>query len=188
LLGFSFRHRHSYVAQYLSLAILTIGLTTLLGCDDLLAAFTCGSSFTWDGFFNKQTEDSVFSSVIDTLFNVAAFFAGAWMLFGPFHSNVQSGTRCDGSGSSLEIGREGVCVASCRPFTRFADAGVGLIDRCVSICTFLHTYLKPTHFSTIDFFVNTTNSQPIRLNAIHPASFDASRECKHSQSYNTYQY
>jgi sodium/hydrogen antiporter len=51
----------------LSLAILTIGLTTILGCDDLLAAFACGTSFAWDGFFNKQTEESVFSSVIDTL-------------------------------------------------------------------------------------------------------------------------
>ena len=109
-LGFSFRHlmkfcqrhdlidRHSYVAQYLSLAILTIGVTTILGCDDLLAAFACGTSFAWDGFFNKQTEESVFSSVIDTLFNVAAFiFVGAWMPFGQFHLHVQSGTEAMGA-------------------------------------------------------------------------------------------
>jgi sodium/hydrogen antiporter len=90
--------RQSYVAQYLSLAILTIGLTTLLGCDDLLAAFACGTSFAWDGFFNRQTEESVFSSVIDTLFNVAAFiFVGAWMPFGQFHLNVQNGI--DGMGA-----------------------------------------------------------------------------------------
>ncbi|KDR83246.1 hypothetical protein GALMADRAFT_134731 [Galerina marginata CBS 339.88] len=97
ILGFSFRHlmkfcqrhdlidRHSYVAQYLSLAMLTIGLTTLLGSDDLLAAFFCGTAFAWDGFFNRQTEESVFSSVIDTLFNVAAFiYVGAWMPFSAF--------------------------------------------------------------------------------------------------------
>ncbi|EDR03541.1 uncharacterized protein LACBIDRAFT_253237 [Laccaria bicolor S238N-H82] len=97
LLGFSFRHlmkfcqrhdlidRHSYVAQYVSLAMLTIGVTTLLGSDDLLAAFFCGTAFAWDGFFNRQTEESVFSSVIDTLFNVAAFiFVGAWMPFNKF--------------------------------------------------------------------------------------------------------
>ena len=75
------RDRQSYVAQYLSLAILAIGLTTLLGTDDLLDAFSCGTSFAWDGFFeiNKQTEESIFSSVIDILFNVAAFiFVGAW--------------------------------------------------------------------------------------------------------------
>ncbi|KAF9564192.1 Sodium/hydrogen exchanger, partial [Agrocybe pediades] len=99
MLGFAFRHlmkfcqrhdlidRHSYVAQYVSLAILTIGLTTLLGSDDLLAAFCCGTAFAWDGFFNKQTEESVFSSVIDTLFNVAAFiYVGAWMPFNQFQN------------------------------------------------------------------------------------------------------
>ena len=87
-----FIDRQSYVAQYLSLAILTIGLTTLLGSDDLLAAFACGTSFAWDGFFNKQTEESVFSSVIDTLFNVAAFiFVGAWMPFGSFHVHIEHG-------------------------------------------------------------------------------------------------
>lgn len=97
LLGFGFRHlmkfcqrhdlidRHSYVAQYMSLAILSIGVTTLLGSDDLLAAFFCGTAFAWDGFFNRQTEESVFSSVIDTLFNIAAFiFVGAWMPFSKF--------------------------------------------------------------------------------------------------------
>ena len=111
LLGYSFRHlmkfcqrydlidRHSYVAQYLSLAILTIGVTTLLGCDDLLAAFACGTAFAWDGFFNKQTEESVFSSVIDTLFNVAAFiFVGAWMPFNQFHLHIQTGTTSDAMG------------------------------------------------------------------------------------------
>lgn len=40
---------------------------------DLLAAFACGTSSAWDGFFNKQTEESVFSSIVDTLFNVSAF-------------------------------------------------------------------------------------------------------------------
>ncbi|ESK83719.1 na+ h+ exchanger 1 [Moniliophthora roreri MCA 2997] len=78
--------RHSYVAQYISLALLTIGVTTLLGSDDLLAAFSCGAAFAWDGFFNRQTEEAVFSSVIDLLFNIASFvFVGAWMPFGAFN-------------------------------------------------------------------------------------------------------
>jgi sodium/hydrogen antiporter len=61
LLGVGFRHlmkfcerrdlidRKSIVAQYVSLAILSIGATTLLGSDDLLAAFACGCGFAWDG-------------------------------------------------------------------------------------------------------------------------------------------
>jgi hypothetical protein len=77
--------RQSYVAQYVSLALLTIGVTTLIGSDDLLAAFACGTAFAWDGFFNKQTEAAVFSSVIDLLFNIAAFvFVGAWTPFSSF--------------------------------------------------------------------------------------------------------
>ncbi|KAF8905184.1 Sodium/hydrogen exchanger family-domain-containing protein [Gymnopilus junonius] len=102
LLGFVFRHlmkfcqrhdlidRNSYVAQYISLTMLTVGVTTLLGADDLLAAFFCGTVFAWDGFFNRQTEESVFSSVIDTLFNVAAFiYVGAWMPFDKFQDPQQ---------------------------------------------------------------------------------------------------
>ena len=80
--------RQSYVAQYISLAMLTLGVTTLLGSDDLLACFSCGVAFAWDGFFNKQTEEAVFSSVIDLLFNVTAFvYVGAWMPFASFHDS-----------------------------------------------------------------------------------------------------
>ena len=67
--------RKSYVAQYVSLALFSVGTTTLLGSDDLLAAFASGTAFAWDGFFNKQTEDSAFSSVIDLLFNIAGTFS-----------------------------------------------------------------------------------------------------------------
>jgi NhaP-type Na+/H+ or K+/H+ antiporter len=103
LIGIGFRHlmkycerkdlidRQSYVAQYVSLAMFTIGVTTLLGSDDLLAAFASGTAFAWDGFFNKQTEQSVFSSVIDLLFNVTAFvYIGAWMPFNEFNSSTTS--------------------------------------------------------------------------------------------------
>jgi len=99
LIGISFRYlmkfcernnlidRQSYVAQYISLAVLTIGVTTLLGSDDLLSAFACGTAFAWDGFFNRQTEESVFSSVIDLLFNIATFvYVGAWMPFNDFRN------------------------------------------------------------------------------------------------------
>jgi sodium/hydrogen antiporter len=57
----------------------------LIGSDDLLASFVCGTSFAWDGFFKKQTEESSFSSVIDLLFNIAAFiYVGTWMPFASF--------------------------------------------------------------------------------------------------------
>lgn len=79
--------RQSYVAQYVSLAILSIGICTLLGSDDLLAAFACGCAFAWDGAFNKATEDSVFSNVVDLLFNCTAFiYIGAIIPFTDFNN------------------------------------------------------------------------------------------------------
>ena len=103
ILGYSIRHlmkfcerkdvidRQSYVAQYISLALLTVGTSTLLGTEDLLASFACGTAFSWDGFFNRQTEASVFSSVVDLLLNSAAFvYVGAWMPFDSFSDKTLS--------------------------------------------------------------------------------------------------
>ncbi|KAL5528415.1 hypothetical protein ACEPAF_7551 [Sanghuangporus sanghuang] len=69
--------RESFVAQYLTLAIFTIGIANTLGPDDLLSAFAAdrcpGSAVSWDGHFNACTEDKVFSSVIDLVLNCACF-------------------------------------------------------------------------------------------------------------------
>ena len=40
-----FIDRESYVAQYLALALFTIGVVSTLGSDDLLAAFAAGALF-----------------------------------------------------------------------------------------------------------------------------------------------
>jgi sodium/hydrogen antiporter len=103
LLGYAFRHlmkfcerrelidRQSYVAQYVSLALLSNGLATILGSDDLLASFACGTAFAYDGWFNKKTEESMFSNVIDLLFNCACFiYIGAWIPFKDFNNPVLS--------------------------------------------------------------------------------------------------
>jgi hypothetical protein len=37
-----FVDRESFVAQYLALAVFTIGITSTIGSDDLLAAFAAG--------------------------------------------------------------------------------------------------------------------------------------------------
>jgi NhaP-type Na+/H+ or K+/H+ antiporter len=100
-IGWGFRHLmkfcqrndfidwQSYVAQYISLALLTISITTMLGSDDLLAAISCGTVFALDGFFNRQTEESVFGSVIDLPFSIAAFvYVGAWMSFDNFNETL----------------------------------------------------------------------------------------------------
>ena len=99
-----FIDRESYVAQYLALALFTIGIVSTLGSDDLLAAFAAGAqlfrpftsstdfhiplgtAISWDGHFNDQTENEVFSSVIDLLLNCACFvYIGAWLPFDQFN-------------------------------------------------------------------------------------------------------
>ncbi|KZT10614.1 uncharacterized protein LAESUDRAFT_747311 [Laetiporus sulphureus 93-53] len=82
-----FIDRESYVAQYLALALFTIGIVSTLGSDDLLAAFAAGTAISWDGHFNDQTENEVFSSVIDLLLNCGCFiYIGAWLPFDKYNS------------------------------------------------------------------------------------------------------
>ena len=94
--------RESYIAQYIALALFTVGATNSLGNDDLLAAFAAGvlvrhygifpcsslligSAISWDGHFNLQTEDDAFSSILDLVLNCACFiYIGAWLPFNRF--------------------------------------------------------------------------------------------------------
>ncbi|KAG2132016.1 Sodium/hydrogen exchanger family-domain-containing protein [Suillus bovinus] len=82
-----FIDRESYVAQYLALSIFTIGIASTIGADDLLAAFAAGSAISWDGHFNVQTENDVFSSVIDYVLNCGCFiYIGAWLPLEAYNS------------------------------------------------------------------------------------------------------
>lgn len=82
-----FIDRESYVAQYIALTVLTIGIASTLGVDDLLAAFAAGSAISWDEHFNLQIENEVFSSVVDLVLNCACFiYIGAWMPFDQFNT------------------------------------------------------------------------------------------------------
>lgn len=77
-----FIDRSSYLGQYLSLTILSLGVTALLGGDDLLAAFAAGSAVSWDGHFNEKSHESDFSNIIEVFFNCACFvYIGAWLPF-----------------------------------------------------------------------------------------------------------
>ena len=98
--------RESYVAQYLALALFTVGFTRTLGSDDLLAAFAAGtlhissivtsflnlsrlagSAINWDGHFKTETHDQIFFTVIDLLLNCGCFiYIGAWMPFSMFNA------------------------------------------------------------------------------------------------------
>ncbi|TIA90196.1 hypothetical protein E3P99_01724 [Wallemia hederae] len=101
--------RQSFVAQYVSLTLLTIGIALILGSDDLLAAFACGTAFAWDGFFNKATEESHFSSILDLLFNCACFiFIGALAPFDSFNDPSLGGL------TNWRLVLMALCILICR--------------------------------------------------------------------------
>ncbi|KAF5348270.1 hypothetical protein D9756_010464 [Leucocoprinus leucothites] len=80
-----FIDRESYVAQYLALAIFTMGVVDTLGSDDLLAAFAAGSAISWDGDFNTRVEGEAFATVIEYILNCGCFFyIGAWLPWSQF--------------------------------------------------------------------------------------------------------
>lgn len=77
----------SFVVFYLLLAILCIGIGSILGSDDFLVAFGAGVGFAHDGWFSKKTEELPFPQILDMMLNSALFvFFGAivpWMQFIP---------------------------------------------------------------------------------------------------------
>ncbi|KAG2345600.1 Sodium/hydrogen exchanger [Suillus weaverae] len=79
--------RESYIAQYLALSILTMGIASTIGADDLLAAFAAGCAISWDGHFHEQINNDAFSSVIDYVLNCCCFiYIGAWLPFYAYDS------------------------------------------------------------------------------------------------------
>ncbi|KAG4028564.1 hypothetical protein MFRU_020g00080 [Monilinia fructicola] len=77
LLKFSNDHeyisRPSFVVFYLLLAILSVGIGSILGSDDFLVAFGAGVGFAHDGWFSKKTRTVPFPDIVDHILNSAMF-------------------------------------------------------------------------------------------------------------------
>lgn len=65
--------RESFLAFYVVLTFMCAGFGSILGVDDLLASFSAGAAFAWDGWFSEKTKESNVSTVIDVLLNYAYF-------------------------------------------------------------------------------------------------------------------
>ncbi|KAL8955561.1 MAG: hypothetical protein Q9183_006596, partial [Haloplaca sp. 2 TL-2023] len=48
----------SFLAFYILLAILAVGIGSTLGLDDFLVAFGAGIGFSWDGWFANRTQET----------------------------------------------------------------------------------------------------------------------------------
>ncbi|KAI7339069.1 Sodium/hydrogen exchanger [Hortaea werneckii] len=90
ILRFSARRRYidypSFTVFYLLLAILSVGVGSILGSDDFLVAFGAGYGFARDGWFTKRTKATRLSQIIDLLLNSAMFvYFGAIIPWYDFH-------------------------------------------------------------------------------------------------------
>jgi NhaP-type Na+/H+ or K+/H+ antiporter len=85
----------SFVVFYLLLAILSIGVGSVLGVDDFLVAFGAGVAFANDGWFSAKTKSAKFPVIIDLLLNSSMFvYFGAiipWDHFVPRDINPDLG-------------------------------------------------------------------------------------------------
>ncbi|CDH54140.1 na h [Lichtheimia corymbifera JMRC:FSU:9682] len=79
----------SFSIYALALALFLIGWVGALGSDDLLACFIAGCSFTWDGWYQYNSENSHVVEVIDMMLNLGMFiYIGTIM---PWSAMVQLG-------------------------------------------------------------------------------------------------
>lgn len=75
----------SFLAIGVGLTFFTLGVTGMLGSDDILASFIVGNSFTWDDYFRVRTEDESFQDVLDSLLNTGVFiYIGTIIPWGAF--------------------------------------------------------------------------------------------------------
>ncbi|KAN0062787.1 hypothetical protein ACQY0O_004983 [Thecaphora frezii] len=62
-----------FFAYGLGLALFTLGTTGMVGCDDILACFVAGNSFTWDDWFRLRTHGHDFQELVDAVLNLGVF-------------------------------------------------------------------------------------------------------------------
>ncbi|KAL1310559.1 hypothetical protein AAFC00_000838 [Neodothiora populina] len=62
-----------FIAFYLLLAVLSVGVGSTLGTDDFLVAFGAGYGFARDGWFRKKTKEAHLPAIVDLLLNSSLF-------------------------------------------------------------------------------------------------------------------
>ncbi|CAG8783335.1 5276_t:CDS:2, partial [Acaulospora morrowiae] len=77
--------KESFLVFAIALALFLTGFVSIISGSDLLACFIAGTSFTWDDWFRRETEEAHLQEVIDMLLNLAVFaFIGSlipWQSF-----------------------------------------------------------------------------------------------------------
>ncbi|KAJ1949313.1 hypothetical protein EC988_004821 [Linderina pennispora] len=80
----------SFLSFAISLTLLTLGIVSLVGSDDILACFVAGNTLTWDDWFRTETKEAHFQDVLDTLFNYTFFiYLGAIVPWDTFSGSIE---------------------------------------------------------------------------------------------------
>ncbi|KAJ3413774.1 hypothetical protein HDV05_007594 [Chytridiales sp. JEL 0842] len=82
--------KESLLSFSVALSLVVMGAMSLMGANDLLAAFVAGNVLTWDLWFNQHIRESHFQEVIDNLLNLSYFiFIGAIIPWSDYGSTDQ---------------------------------------------------------------------------------------------------
>ncbi|KAL8714972.1 MAG: hypothetical protein Q9225_006465 [Loekoesia sp. 1 TL-2023] len=77
----------AFLAFYILLALLAVGIGSILGLDEFLVSFGAGTGFAWDGWFANKTKATHLPNILDLLLNSSMFvYFGAiipWKEFVP---------------------------------------------------------------------------------------------------------
>ncbi|KAK5947065.1 hypothetical protein PMZ80_001211 [Knufia obscura] len=76
---------------YFLLAIFSVGVGSTLGLDDFLVAFSAGTAFSWDSWFNEKTHEMRLPSIIDLLLNSTMFiYFGTIIPWGKYTGQINA--------------------------------------------------------------------------------------------------
>ncbi|KAJ2742005.1 hypothetical protein GGI20_004786 [Coemansia sp. BCRC 34301] len=65
--------KESFLSSSITLALLLVGVCTVVGTDDILCCFVAGNSFTWDDWFRVETEDTGLQETMNGLLSMSFF-------------------------------------------------------------------------------------------------------------------
>ncbi|KAJ2872456.1 hypothetical protein GGH93_004004 [Coemansia aciculifera] len=65
--------KESFLSSSITLALLLVGVCTIVGTDDILCCFVAGNSFTWDDWFRVETEDTGLQETMNGLLSMTFF-------------------------------------------------------------------------------------------------------------------
>ncbi|KAJ1807575.1 Na+/H+ antiporter, partial [Coemansia sp. RSA 2598] len=65
--------RESFLLSSITLALMLVGVCTIIGTDDILCCLVAGNSFTWDDWFRVETEDTGLQEILNGFLSMSFF-------------------------------------------------------------------------------------------------------------------